>query len=377
MRARAIRPICTTLAVVVMVAGPATAQQHVEGQTGPGALYALDLPEAWNGDLVVYAHGIVDPVLPVALPSSQDNFIAIRDTLLARGYAVASSSFSENGFALKDAVSAPTSWRDFSRHASRIHDACCWPVTHSDRWRRCSWRRPIPRSTDGALVMCGFVGGMTREIDYIATARIMFDYFFPGTIPGTVFSIPADLDFRAGTPSFNAVAAALIGGLAPPFKTFQYAAAAGLPGPGPADFVASALNVLGFNLRYTPNVLQHTHGHIPFDNRDVIYPDAGLNAGIQRWTGDPDALNYIAQYYTPTAAIDIPIQSFTPIEIRLFPRGMKRFIARTPPLRARVLSSNRPSSLLTGTVLSPPHRCSWRSTACSHASSSPASGVTP
>ena len=49
-------------------AGPALAQQHVEGETGPGALYALDMPIAWNGDLVVYAHGIVDPVLPKWLP---------------------------------------------------------------------------------------------------------------------------------------------------------------------------------------------------------------------------------------------------------------------------------------------------------------------
>lgn len=36
---------------------PAAAQEHVEGQTGPGSSYALDLPADWNGDLVVYAHG--------------------------------------------------------------------------------------------------------------------------------------------------------------------------------------------------------------------------------------------------------------------------------------------------------------------------------
>ena len=74
-------------------AGPALAQQHVEGQVGPGALYALDMPAAWNGDLVVYAHGIVDPVLPVALPSSQDHFAILRNALMDRGFAVASSSF--------------------------------------------------------------------------------------------------------------------------------------------------------------------------------------------------------------------------------------------------------------------------------------------
>ena len=90
--------------LVVAMAGSAVAQQHVVGQTGPGALYALDMPDAWNGDLVVYAHGIVDPVLPVALPSTQDNFTLVRDALLSRGFAVASSSFSGNGFILKDAA---------------------------------------------------------------------------------------------------------------------------------------------------------------------------------------------------------------------------------------------------------------------------------
>ena len=160
MRARAIRPICTTLAVVVMVAGPATAQQHVEGQTGPGALYALDLPEAWNGDLVVYAHGIVDPVLPVALPSSQDNFIAIRDTLLARGYAVASSSFSENGFALKDAVQRTHQLAGL--FTSRFsHPRRVLLAGHSlGSMAALQLAETYPTLYDGALVMCGFVGGI-------------------------------------------------------------------------------------------------------------------------------------------------------------------------------------------------------------------------
>lgn len=71
--------------------------------------------------------------------------------------------------------------------------------------------------------------------------------------------------------------------------------------------------MIGFNLRYTRNVLEHTRGHIPFDNRDTVYSgsfdDVALNAGVQRWTGDPDALNYVATYYTPTGALQIPLQT--------------------------------------------------------------------
>ena len=309
MTLQGIRQVLMGSGLVVAMAGSAVAQQHVVGQTGPGALYALDMPEAWNGDLVVYAHGIVDPVLPVALPSAQDNFTLVRDALLSRGFAVASSSFSGNGFILKDA-------------AQRTHQLTGLFTARFLRPRRVllaghslgsmaalQLAESYPDQYDGALVMCGFVGGTTREIEYMATARLIYDYLFPGVIPGSVFEIPEDLDYRPGTPLFTAVQAALIAGFAPPFKTFQFAAAAGLPGNNAGELVTSALNVLGFNLRYTRNVLQHTNGHIPFDNQGVTYPDAALNLGIQRWVGDADALNYVAQYYTPSGRISVPVQT--------------------------------------------------------------------
>jgi len=301
------------LALLIGAGAPAFAQQHAEGSAGPGALYAIDVPAAWNGDVVVYAHGIVDPALPVALPSTQDDFTGLRTALLGRGFAVASSSFSETGFALKDA-------------AQRIHQLVGLFTAQVTRPRRVllaghslgamaalSLAEAHPEEFDGALIMCGFLSGTSREIEYIASARTAFDYFFPGVIPGSTFSIPDSVDYRPGTPLFMKVQAALVGGFAPPYKTVQFANVARLPGVGPAEIVAAALNVIGFNLRYTRDVLQRTQGHIPFDNRTVVYSgsfdDVGLNAGIGRWTGDPDAMNEIAKYYTPTGQLQIPVQT--------------------------------------------------------------------
>ena len=105
---------------------------------------------------------------------------------------------------------------------------------------------------------------------------------------------------------------ALVGGFAS-FRTFQFASVAGLKWNTPQELVTAALSVIGFNLRYTQSVLDHTNAHIPFDNRETVYAgsadDAALNAGIQRWTGDPDAMNYVARYYTPTGALQIPVQT--------------------------------------------------------------------
>jgi hypothetical protein len=78
----------------------------VEGRTGPGSLYAIYLPQNWNGDVVYFMHGILPPFDPVALPTGDiwDSFLLVRDQLGALGFAVAYSSYSENGLALKDAA---------------------------------------------------------------------------------------------------------------------------------------------------------------------------------------------------------------------------------------------------------------------------------
>ena len=92
------------LAAVLMAAGGASAAtQVVEGETGSGAKYLLTMPDDWNGDLVVYAHGIVLPAMPIALPTV-DDVEALRDLLTDSGYAMAYSSYSKNGFAIREGV---------------------------------------------------------------------------------------------------------------------------------------------------------------------------------------------------------------------------------------------------------------------------------
>ena len=60
-------------------------------------------PEAWNGDLVVYAHGYVpDLGQPVAIPTDQLtlNGIFVPDLINSLGYAFAVTSYSANGLAV-------------------------------------------------------------------------------------------------------------------------------------------------------------------------------------------------------------------------------------------------------------------------------------
>jgi hypothetical protein len=35
--------------------------------------------------------------------------------------------------------------------------------------------------------MCGLIGGSPLEVEYVGNSHVLFDYFFPGVIPGTLF----------------------------------------------------------------------------------------------------------------------------------------------------------------------------------------------
>jgi hypothetical protein len=96
-------PLSVVLSVfcVRLTAAP---QSHVDGAISPGSTYATDVPDRWNGDLVLYAHGIVEPGRRIVPRTTRDGYGAARDLLLSQGYAAAASSCSSAGWALADAV---------------------------------------------------------------------------------------------------------------------------------------------------------------------------------------------------------------------------------------------------------------------------------
>lgn len=291
-------------ALVAFAAVPSvSAQEVLTGTTGEGALYELAVPADWNGELVVYAHGIVDPGLPVMLPSDtdQDAFLALRGALLAGGYAVASTSFSENGYAIKDGARRVHQLSGlFTSRVAR--PARTYLVGHSLGGAIVqSLAERFPSQYDGALALCGLLGGSVPEVQYVGDARVLFDRLFPEVLAARGIPVfpTTTFEFAPGTELFDLVLGALIGGLAPAegFRTIQFAIGAGLP---PFDLPAeapllldAAVRVIGFNLRFSADLLERTHGRTP-------YQGAGIEA-------TPDALNYVQKYYTPTGNLRIPM----------------------------------------------------------------------
>ena len=311
----------------------------VEGETGPGSLYALYIPAQWNGDAIYYAHGIRPPQAPITL-DDQDNFFEVRDALGALGYAFAYSSFSENGLAVKDGAQRTHQLRGLLSSELRGNPQRSYLTGYSlGALVALELGERFPGQYDGVLAMCGMVGGTPLELQYVGDVRALFDTYYPGVLPGNVISVPST------PPTVAQLQALVIGAITPTAQNpratlglFAIASTAQTPlayapigslgdpsSPAFQSLVGSLITALYYQLLGTPDVLGRTHGHSPYDNRTTTYTMgtpavpvpalipiiqgmiAASNQGVTRYDITPDAQNYLDKYYVPTGNLKIPV----------------------------------------------------------------------
>jgi hypothetical protein len=93
--------LAVSLAVLAgLAASAAAATRHVTGTLADGGTWVADIPDGWNGTVLLYSHGY-GTLAPQDAPDPQT-----AAALLARGYALAGSSYDPNGslWALQSAV---------------------------------------------------------------------------------------------------------------------------------------------------------------------------------------------------------------------------------------------------------------------------------
>ena len=97
MMARRMRPwlacltACIAMAAVAAPGARASSSTTLTGTTSDGGTWVADIPASWNGTLLLYGHGF-GPLVAVDAPDP-----ATRAALLARGYALAGSSYDPTG----------------------------------------------------------------------------------------------------------------------------------------------------------------------------------------------------------------------------------------------------------------------------------------
>jgi pimeloyl-ACP methyl ester carboxylesterase len=294
------------LGSVLGFAGPAMADDIVDGTLGPGALYRLVRPTIWNGGLVIYAHGFVSPDQPIAIPPDAELAITL---LTSQGFAVAVSSFSENGWAVKDGTQRTHQLLGIFTSKFGTPNRVYAAGGSMGGLIAIRLVETYPWEFAGLLPVCAAAGGLRLELEYFANVRILFDLFYPGVLPGSLDDVPAGINVTSqiivpATAAMTldptgAVAIASITQTPVPFASGQ-------------ELIQSIVTALVGAAGY-PSVLELTHGQPFFDNTDTVYTGAlppatlqSINANVQRFSASPAGLNYVEHNYTPTGDLHIP-----------------------------------------------------------------------
>ena len=242
----------------------------VDGTLEHGALYQICFPGSWNGDLVLYAHGHVPADRPLALPGDTVGGQSLAPTISALGYAYGTTSYRRNGLLGPEGVEDLVELEAKVRRLYRPDPGRTVLVGVSEGGMVAALAAERHRDVfDGALSACGPVGGLREQLDYFGDFRVVFDYLFPGVLPGTAMDVPTEVMERWEQIYAPAVVLALT---LNPDAARELIRITGAPveRDDPVAIATTAVGILRYNVIGTANAQERLDGQ-PFDNTERVY----------------------------------------------------------------------------------------------------------
>lgn len=140
-----------------------------------GAEYELALPATWNGTLLIYSHGYrpAEPFPPTfdaivtsaePVPGWDAGEREVADALLEKGYALAGSAYSANGWAVEEGVRAGEEiYEFFTTNVGQPNRVYVWGDSLGGLITQ-TLAEKHPEWVDGAAPLCGVVAGLVPNI---------------------------------------------------------------------------------------------------------------------------------------------------------------------------------------------------------------------
>jgi pimeloyl-ACP methyl ester carboxylesterase len=174
-----------------------------------GAGYLMEVPENWNGDLVLYAHGYRGEGLELTVDPPP-----IRPWLIEQGFAWAASSYRANGYVpgtgARDTHALIGEFRGRVANPDRVFITGFSMGGHVTAAAIEQW----PKSFDGAVPMCGVMGD-NELFDYFQDVYLLAEHF-AGNEPAVPTPEGYTDPFPTGGWVSTAAALGLFGGPTPP-----------------------------------------------------------------------------------------------------------------------------------------------------------------
>ena len=289
-----------------------------DGVQSSGAIYRICMPPNWwwNGDLVIYAHGYVAATEPVAIPEDQlclpGSGPCLPDIINVLGYAFATTSYSTNGLAVQQGVADVVDLVNvFAQTHGQPENVYLIGVSEGGLVTALTTEQ-FANVFDGGVAACGPVGDFRYQVNYFGNFRAVFDYFYPGLIPGDPVNVPPAL-VPVWADYYQAHVKPVIFDPANASKLQQLMAVSKAP-VDPADPTASTEisveDALWYQVVGTNDATAKLGGQ-PFDNQRVWYRgsvnDWQLNLLVQRIAADPVALAEINAHYQTSGVLTSPL----------------------------------------------------------------------
>jgi pimeloyl-ACP methyl ester carboxylesterase len=311
--------LCTaSFALLLLFAAPAQAQGTCDpdGLQASGSIYRICMPPAgaYNGNLIVWAHGFQDAGEPVAIPESQLCFggLCLPQLITQLGFGFATNSYSKTGLAvlqgkddILDLVNIFTAQKGRPNKVYLIGASEGGLITALSLEQR-------PDVFSAGVAACGPVGNFPFQINYFGDARATFEFFFPGVIPGNPFNPDPGLT-SVWSLYYDLVVKPIVFHPANRGQLDQWVRAAGLPFD-PADYLGSVAVSVEDVLRYSVvnlNDAAATLGGFPFDTRFRWYSESDndflLNVLVPRADADPVAVVAMNTSYATTGVLTRPL----------------------------------------------------------------------
>ena len=322
--------VCTVAALSALALAAAAASATFEGEHS-GANYKIIVPDAgWNGTLVVLAHGYRDKA---DHPGEVDNrsamdagFTGIANGLAAQGYAVAATSYRDNGWAVKESIHDIVALRALFNGLVGKPDTALLMGFSLGSFVTATLAERAGGLFDGYLPACGVLAGAPRAWDAGAAGMLAYQLLF-GASPswGTPADADDDVDFE--TEVFPTLFSQAINPLNFPKWEF-IRLVSGARGPTPTLPMSLYPSWFFTNLFFFteargeaerraggPYVQNVTHNYSLSASEQAYLAGMGFNAtpvlaamnASERFSGERSARNYMSHYATFSGKIRDPV----------------------------------------------------------------------
>ena len=148
-----------------------------------------------------------------------------------------------------------------------------------------------------------------KQINYFGDFRVVFDYFFPGVIPGSPVDVPQEVMDNWDQVYVPRIIQAISSNPDATNQLLKVTRAAIYPGDA-TSIEETILGVLWYTA-FATNDAEVELGGQPFDNKNRFYVgsknDLRLNLKVQRFSADPAAINEIEGHYQTSGCLTSPI----------------------------------------------------------------------